>query len=217
MRIIREAKYFDRGVTMSKEFKWRWLFFFGGLLVLSLGVTMTIKGKVFGTAPWDVLHIGLFKQFGLSIGTWSMMIGLLIIVATSLYLRKLPRIATFFNMIGIGLFIDCFNWLLPNTSNNLFELLYFIAGFFIMSIGVGLYIAADLGAGPRDTIMMIMASKGIPVRISRMIMEVFAAVLGYLLHGPVGVGTVVLALGSGYIIQPSLFYFKGVLTRILQS
>ena len=85
-----------------------------------------------------------------------------------------------------------------------------------MSVGVGLYISADLGAGPRDTIMMIMASKGIPVRISRMIMEIGAAFLGYLLHGPIGVGTVVLALGSGYIIQPALFYFRHKLTSILQ-
>lgn len=201
---------------MSKQFKWRWTFFLIGLLVMSFGVTLTIKGSIIGTGPWDVLHIGLFKQFGLSIGTWTILTGLFIIVATSLYLREWPRIGTWLNMALIGTFIDLFNWLLPETDVFILALIYFLAGFVVMSVGCGLYISAELGAGPRDSVMMIIVEKfGGSVRMARTIMEVVAATAGWLFGGPVGFGTVILALGTGYIIQPSLHYFRRKLHDII--
>ena len=200
---------------MSKKFKWQWGSYFVGLMIMSLGVTMTIKGNVIGTSPWDVLHIGLFKQFGLTIGTWSILIGAFIIFATSLYLKRIPKLATILNMLLIGSFIDFFNWLLPEATVFMFELTYFVAGFFVMSIGCALYISASLGEGPRDTVMMIIASKGYSVKTGRLVMEVFAASAGWLLGGPVGVGTIILALGTGYVIQPALFFFKRKLEEII--
>ncbi|MFL0580974.1 YitT family protein [Solibacillus silvestris] len=200
---------------MSKKFKWQWGSFFVGMMIMALGITMTIKGNVVGTAPWDVFHIGLYKQIGLTIGSWSILTGLTIIIGTSIYLKRIPKLATFLNMLFIGSFIDLFNWLLPETSIFVLELTYFTAGFFVMSIGCALYIAASLGEGPRDTIMMIIASKGYSVKTGRLVMEVFATGAGWLLGGPVGFGTVILALGTGYVIQPSLFYFKRKLEEII--
>ncbi|AMO84202.1 putative membrane protein [Solibacillus isronensis B3W22] len=200
---------------MSKKFKWQWGSFFVGMMIMALGITMTIKGNVVGTAPWDVFHIGLYKQIGLTIGSWSILTGLTIIIGTSIYLKRIPKLATFLNMLFIGSFIDLFNWLLPETSIFVLELTYFTAGFFVMSIGCALYIAASLGEGPRDTIMMIIASKGYSVKTGRLVMEVFATGAGWLLGGPVGFGTVILALGTGYVIQPSLFFFKRKLEEII--
>ena len=201
---------------MSKQFKWRWLFFLTGLLVMSFGVTMTIKGSIIGTGPWDVLHIGLFKQFGLSIGTWSILIGFFIIIATSIYLREWPRIGTWLNMALVGTFIDLFNWLLPETDSFAWAVVYFLVGFVVHGVGCGLYISAELGAGPRDSVMMIIVEKfGGSVRLARAIMEVSAATIGWLLGGPVGFGTVILALGTGYIIQPSLHHFRRKLHSII--
>lgn len=202
---------------LKKELMWRWTFYFTGILTMSLGITLTIKGKALGTSPWDVLHIGMFKQFGLSIGSWSILIGLLIIITTSIYLKKWPRLATWLNMLLIGLFIDIYNFILPNTNVFIGSFAYFVAGFFVMSIGCGLYISAGLGTGPRDTIMMIIASKGYSVRVGRMIMEIGAVTLGFLLGGPVGVGTIVLALGTGYVIQPSLQFFQKRLQRKIDN
>lgn len=203
---------------MSKQFKWRWAFFLGGLLVMALGITLTIKGRVVGTGPWDVLHIGLFKQFGLSIGTWSILTGLFIILATSLYLREWPRIGTWLNMLLVGTFIDLFNWLLPETDVFVGEFVYFFAGFVVLSVGCGLYISAELGAGPRDSVMMIIVEKfGGSVRMARTILEVIAAAAGWLLGGPVGLGTVILALGTGYLIQPSLHYFRRKLHELIEA
>lgn len=200
---------------MSKKFKWQWGSFFVGMMIMALGITMTIKGNVVGTAPWDVFHIGLYKQIGLTIGSWSILTGLTIIIGTSIYLKRIPKLATFLNMLFIGSFIDLFNWLLPETGIFILELTYFTAGFFVMSIGCALYIAASLGEGPRDTIMMIIASKGYSVKTGRLVMEVFATGAGWLLGGPVGFGTVILALGTGYVIQPSLFFFKRKLEEII--
>lgn len=200
---------------MSRKLSWQWGTFFVGLMTMSLGITMTIKGNLLGTSPWDVFHIGLFKQFGLTIGSWSILTGLIIVVSTSIYLKRMPKLATILNMLLIGSFIDVFNWLLPNTEVLGWIIAYFTLGFFVLSIGCALYIAASLGEGPRDSIMMIIASKGYSVKTGRMIMEVFAASVGWLLGGPVGIGTVILALGTGYVIQPSLFYFKGKLEQII--
>ncbi|MEK4228253.1 YczE/YyaS/YitT family protein [Solibacillus sp. FSL H8-0538] len=204
---------------MRKSFLWQWAFFLVGLMVMALGITLTIKGKAIGTSPWDVLHIGLYKQVGLTIGSWSILTGLFIIVTTSIFLKQWPRLATWLNMLLIGSFIDFFNWLLPNTTVIAFELAYFIAGFFVMSMGCALYISANLGAGPRDTVMMIIAEKfGGSVRLGRTVMEVFAALSGWLLGGPVGVGTVILALGTGYVIQWALPKFQEALQkRMIES
>ena len=188
---------------------WRWGFFFVGLMVMSFGITLVIKGKALGTSPWDVLHIGLFKQFGLTIGSWSILTGLIIIVTTSLILRQWPKFATWLNMILIGSFIDVFNALLPNPETFLWTLISFVSGFFVLSIGCALYISANVGTGPRDTIMMILVEKlGFSVRNGRMAMEGCAFALGWLLGGPVGIGTIVLAFGTGYVIQPALAFFK---------
>lgn len=200
---------------MQKKLRWQWGTFFVGLITMSLGITLTIKGNALGTSPWDVFHIGLFKQFGLTIGSWSIITGLFIVVTTSIYLKRIPKLATILNMLLIGTFIDIFNWLLPDTDVFMFAVLYFIAGFFVLSGGCAMYIAASLGEGPRDTVMMIIASKGYSVKTGRMVMEVFAAGFGWLLGGPVGVGTIILALGTGYVIQPSLFYFKRKLEAII--
>lgn len=200
---------------MRKKLRWQWGTFFVGLITMSLGITLTIKGNALGTSPWDVFHIGLFKQFGLTIGSWSIITGLFIVVTTSIYLKRIPKLATILNMLLIGTFIDIFNWLLPDTDVFMFAVIYFIAGFFVLSVGCAMYIAASLGEGPRDTVMMIIASKGYSVKTGRMVMEVFAAGFGWLLGGPVGIGTIILALGTGYVIQPSLFYFKRKLEAII--
>lgn len=199
---------------MSKVKSWRWAFFIGGLMVMSLGISMSIKGRILGTSPWDVLHIGLFKNFGLTIGTWSILTGLFIIVTTSIILREMPKIGTWLNMLLIGMFIDIFNWLLPSTTNYGLQVTYFIVGLFVLSFGCGMYIAPNMGAGPRDTLMMLIVERfGGTIKTARMGMEIIVTMVGWLLGGPVGVGTIIIALVSGYIVQYSLPYCRKILIK----
>ena len=201
---------------MRKVIGWRWTFFIVGMIIMSLGITMSIKGKVIGTSPWDVLHVGLFQNFGLTIGTWSIITGLLIITSTSLVLKEWPKMGTWLNMLLIGLFIDVFNWLLPATDVYVLQIAYFVVGVLILSFGCGMYIAPNMGAGPRDTLMMILVEKfGGTIKSARMGIEVLVTILGGLLGGPVGVGTVVIALTSGYIVQYSLPYCRKVLMKCI--
>ncbi len=199
---------------MRRELKWKWLFFFVGIAIMSLGISMVIEGKGLGVSPWDVLHIGLYKQLGLSIGSWTIFTGLFIVAAASIYLKQCPKIATWLNMLLCGIFVDGFNWLLPDTDILFFEVLYFILGIVVLCVGCAMYIAPNLGAGPRDTLMILIVEKfGGSIRRARFIMETFAAVLGWLLGGPVGAGTIIIAMFTGSIIQLALPVFQNLLEK----
>src|SRR5690625_6972884 len=84
-----------------REAMLRWSFFFGGLIILGLGVALTIKGQRFGVGSWDVFHIGLFKQLGLTIGTWSIIAGIVIVIISAIGMREFPKIGTFINMTTV--------------------------------------------------------------------------------------------------------------------
>lgn len=197
---------------MHKVTKWRWFFFLFGMVIMSLGITMTIKGQSFGVNSWDVFHIGLYKNLGLTIGTWSIITGLIIVVVTSLVLKSWPKIGTWVNMILIGSLIDFYNWLLPDTTMLIGQLAYFIGGLFILGFGCGMYIAPNIGAGPRDSLMILFVDKfSLSIKMSRAIIEIVVGLVGWWLGGPLGVGTVILALFTGYVIQYSLVYCRKLL------
>lgn len=201
---------------MKKDIGVRWIFFFTGLIILGLGVALTVKGSTFGVGSWDVLHIGLFKQLGLSIGMWSILMGVIVITIASIGLGEFPRIGTFANMISIGLFIDLFNWLIPDPNTILFQLIAFVLGAFLIATGSGIYISANLGAGPRDSLMLLIVKKAkISVAVSRTIMEVAVAILGFLLGGPLGIGTVFIAFAVGPIMQFTMKHTEIILEQSL--
>ena len=195
---------------------WRWAFFLFGLLVMALGVTMTIKGHRLGVGPWDVLHIGLFKKFGLTIGTWNVLAGLIIITTTAIILKRLPKIGTWLNLILIGAFIDMFNWLIPEIETLGAQTVIFMLGVVVMSYGAGIYVSPNVGAGPRDSLMLVIVDKfGISLRRARTIIEILAAIAGWLLGGPVGIGTVIVAIVIGQIVQYALPQSRALLMKII--
>ena len=192
----------------------RWLFFFVGLITMGLGIALTVKGQRFGVGSWDVLHIGLFKNFGLSIGLWSIIVGFVIIVTASLGLREFPRLGTFMNMIFIGIFIDFFNWILPDPHTFSVQFIDFILGIVLMGIGVGIYLSANLGSGPRDSLMLLAVKKfRCSITVARTVMEVVVAIVGFLLGGPIGIGTIIMAFALGPIIQASLRYNQKIVEK----
>lgn len=200
---------------MKKIFVWRWIFFLVGVIILSLGITMTIKGQRLGVGPWDVLHIGLTRNFGLTIGTWSIITGTTLIFVTSAVIKQWPKLGTWLNMILLGLFIDLFNWMLPEFNTLTSQAIIFTLGVVVMSYGVGIYVAPNVGAGPRDTLMLILVDKlGISVKKVRTMNEVIVAVVGWLLGGPVGIGTVIIALLIGQIVHYALPQCRKLLLRV---
>lgn len=197
---------------------WRWIFFIGGMIFMSLGISLTIKGRWLGIAPWDVLHVGLYQNFGLTIGTWGILTGFIIIIVTALFLKEWPRIGTWLNMLLIGLFIDLFNWLLPDVSSTAVQTIFFVLGVIVLSYGVGIYVSPNLGAGPRDSLMLLFVDKfGWSLRVVRTAIEAIVTLFGFLLGGPVGVGTIIIVLLSGQIIQFALPQCRKLLLKITRQ
>ena len=182
--------------------------------MLSFGITLTIKGQLFGVGSWDVLHIGLTKTVGLSIGSWSIILGLAILAFDMLITKKFPLPGTFIDMFLAGIFIDIFNYWLPDIDGFWMQLISYLTGLVLLGWGCGMYMVANLGIGPRDTLMLMMVHKlGWSVTRSRTTMEVTVVIIGFLLGGPIGIGTVFMAFGLGPIVQFALSYNEKLFMR----
>ncbi|MFC0522501.1 YitT family protein [Pontibacillus salicampi] len=183
----------------------RWAFFVIGLIILAFGIALTIKGKQLGIGPWDVFHVGLHKQLGLTVGTWSIIAGIVVVGFTSIITKTLPQIGTILNMVLIGVFIDIFSFLLPEPETLLSSIIIFAIGLVILAYGIGIYVAPELGAGPRDGLMLVIRDRtGWKVQWVRNGIEITVFLLGWLLGGPVGVGTVIIAFFLGSLVGYTL-------------
>lgn len=180
----------------------RVIFLFWGLFLFGLGIVMTIKSNL-GTAPWDALHLGLINYIPFTLGQVSQITGILIILL-SLCLGMKPGWGTVANMYFIGLFIDFFmgtNWI-PVPTHWLSQIGLLLAGIWIIGWASFFYLSAALGAGPRDSFMVGSIDKtGWPVWKVRTVIESSVAIIGYLLGGSIGIGTIIIAFTLGPSIQ----------------
>ncbi|TXC89551.1 YitT family protein [Metabacillus litoralis] len=203
---------------MRKKWFLRWSFFIFGILVLALGISLTIKGEQLGIGPWDVFHYGLFIQMGLTIGSWSIIIGFLLLFISSIVNKAWPKVGAFINMLFLGIFIDFFNWILPTIESLTGAILAFIIGVLFVGLGIGLYVSADFGAGPRDSIMLVIVDKtGWSIQWVRNGIEVLVFVLGWMLGGPVGIGTLIIAFGLGPIVGFSIPQCKRLINFYMEK
>lgn len=180
----------------------RLAFLLWGLFLFGLGIVMTIKSNL-GTAPWDALHLGLIHYLPLTLGQVSQLTGVLVIII-SYFLGMKPGWGTIANMYFIGIFIDVImdsKWI-PDPTHWLFQIGLLLAGILVIGWGSFFYLSAALGAGPRDSFMVgAIAKTGWPVWKVRTIIESSVAILGYFLGGPIGIGTIIIALTLGPSIQ----------------
>ena len=201
---------------MSRSFVKRCLFYFVGLIILSIGIAMQVKGFLMGLSPWDVLHFGLWQSLGLTFGSWSVIIGIIIVISTSLILRAFPKGVVYVNLVTIGAFIDFFVWLLPDVESWPAQAVFFTAGVFIAAFGSAFYMTPNLGAGPRDSLMMVLVMKfNLRMSRARFLMELVVAVAGLILGGPVFIGTVLIVLFYGKIIEMFFPYTRELLVRFI--
>ncbi len=191
---------FDKTV-MKKRFL-RYLALFVGLFVVGNGIVFTINANL-GVNPWDVLHIGIANQTGISIGRVIQVVGL-ILVAVSYFFKVKIYIGTVLNMIFLGFFVDLvIEWgYVPQPDLIWQRIILYITGVVVFGFGVAVYISANLGAGPRDSLMLAL-TKASAYRIGtiRTVMEITAAGLGFILGGPLGIGTVIFALTIGFFME----------------
>ncbi len=194
------------------------IIFFSGLYLVANGIVFTIQANL-GVNPWDVLHIGLSGKTGLSIGRIIQIVGFLL-VGLSFLLKVKPSIGTLLNMIFLGLFVDIVFYLdyLPSPDLLWLRSILFVSGVALFGFGCAIYISANLGAGPRDSLMLALG-KIIPYRLGtvRTFMEVTAALIGYLLGGPLGLGTVIFALTVGIFMDVGFTVIRLLKTLFYRS
>lgn len=174
-----------------------------GLTGFGLSLAMLLRSGL-GGAPWDVLHAALAERAGLSVGTLSITVSFVVLLAW-IPLREQPGIGTFANAIWVGLSIDLGMALLPPATGLLPAVVLMVAGVVINGVSAAVYIGAQLGPGARDGLMTGLGRVlGRPVGPVRIGLEVLVLAAGWALGGPLGVGTVLYALGLGPVIQLAL-------------
>lgn len=180
-----------------------------GLFLYALGIVVSMKANL-GFAPWEVFHYGLGKTIGLTIGTVSILVGLIICLC-AVWMGEKIGLGTILNMILIGVFMDLLLMLsfIPEVNGLIMGIIMMITGLFIISFGSYFYIASGFGAGPRDSLMVALQRKtGLPVGLCRGFLEGTVVLIGWLLGGPVGLGTVLAAFGIGFCIQTVFVIMK---------
>lgn len=173
------------------------------LFVNGFGLYLTIRANI-GAAPWDVLNLGISKTFGILYGTASIAVSVSILLIDIL-LKEPIGIAMFIDAIVVGKSVDFFNWIdpIPPCSSLLTGIPLLIAGLFVLAYTQYTYMIASLGCGPRDTLMVGLAKRvrRIPIGVVSIAILGTATLVGWLLGGPVGIGTILCAFGAGPIMQ----------------
>jgi uncharacterized membrane protein YczE len=155
-----------------------------------------LLGARLGASPWDVFHQGLALRTGIPVGTWSIIVGALVLLLW-IPLRQRPGIGTLCNVVAIGAGINLTLPLMPQHPNLGVQVALMLGGTFLNGVATGAYIGAGLGPGPRDGLMTGYAARGHSIRVVRTVMEISVVLAGWLLGGTVGAGTLVYALAIG--------------------
>lgn len=181
---------------------------FLGYFVCATGMIMTINANL-GFLPWDVLHQGIGNITGLTMGRANMSLGLIIVIIDIILGEKIGW-GTVLNMVFVGIFMDfiMINELVPVFNSFLPSLIMMLLGVLVLGYGCFIYVGVGFGAGPRDALMVGLTKKtGKSVRFVKNSVELLVLIVGYILGGSVGVGTVILSFAGGYAFQ---FAFKTV-------
>ena len=174
----------------------------GGLALFGIGVALQKEGGM-GLAPWDVFHEGLSYVLGWQFGRALVLTSFLVLLLW-IPLRQRPGIGTLLNAIEIGVVADLAIAILPQPDSLWVRIPFMLIGVVLVGIGSGLYIGAGLGPGPRDGLMTGLAARGMKVSHARTSVELSVLLLGWILGGSVGVGTLVFALSIGPIVARTI-------------
>ena len=175
-----------------------------GLTLFGLGEGLLIVSAS-GASPWSVLAQGLYLNFGFSVGTITIFISFIVLLLW-FPLNQKPGIGTILNALIIGLMIDVCIRYVQAPENYIYQIL--LGAFAVLTVGIGggIYLVANLGAGPRDGLMIGLQKKtNLPIALVRAALEITVMSIGWYLGGTVGVGTLLFAFGIGPCVALGLF------------
>jgi uncharacterized membrane protein YczE len=170
-----------------------------GLFLYGVALGLMVRGGI-GVAPWDVLALGISGQAGIGYGVVTVLVSVLVLLLW-IPLRQRVGLGTLLNALLVGPSADVALFVIPAPPSIWVGAPMFVAGLLLLAFATGLYIAADFGPGPRDGLMTgLVARTGRPVWLVRTLIEGSVLLIGFLLGGPVGVGTVLFAFGVGPLV-----------------
>jgi uncharacterized membrane protein YczE len=195
---MRKGELGERGRVLLE-----WLQIAAGLLVFSLGVHFTIHANI-GLAPWDCLGMGIAAHTPLNYGL-SMTLIAVTVLAVDLLLREKIGCGTIIDALLTGNFVQLFNDLDPLPENHRLVpgILFMLLGFVLMAIGMWIYMLAQQGCGPRDSLLVALGKRmpRIPIGFVEVLLWAVVLLAGWLLGGPVGIGTLLSTFGAGAVMQ----------------
>jgi uncharacterized membrane protein YczE len=179
-----------------------------GLFLCAWGIVLFLESEL-GLPPWDVLHQGIAEQAGISFGLANVLVSITVLAAAWV-LRASIGLGTLMNATLIGTFVIALSALEPVAALSDESLGVRIsllpAALICFGVGSAFYIAAGMGAGPRDSLMLVTSLRGgIRIATARVIIELLALAVGFALGGTVGIGTLVFALGIGPAVELSFW------------
>ncbi len=176
---------------------------FVGLALYGVSLAFVLRAGL-GLAPWDVLHQGLARITGTTVGQMVIAISFVVLLLW-IPLRERPGFGTFANAILVGVSVDLTMLVLDDAHGWVWRIVLLLAGVLLNGLATALYIGASMGPGPRDGLMTgLVRRTGRSVRLVRTMIEVAVLVVGYLLGGTVGVGTLLYAFAIGPIAHALL-------------
>ncbi|QDP41030.1 YczE/YyaS/YitT family protein [Radiobacillus deserti] len=175
-----------------------------GIAILTLGITLCIQSRL-GTSPFDALLVGLYRTVGLTVGTWEVAVGFVMIIMNAILIRKRPEylalVTSFVTGIGIDTWLWFFrDWLVP--SSFLEQFICLLLGIICTGLGVATYLQSKLAPIPLDRSMLVVSElTGWSFVYSRGMISIVLVTLAFFLNGPIGLGTIMNALFTGLMIK----------------
>ncbi len=177
-----------------------------GLIGYGFGNAFQVQSGL-GLSPWDVFHQGIARRVHVSLGLVVIVVGALVLLAW-IPLRQRPGLGTISNVVVLGVALDAGLAVLPVQHAMAARIAFLVLGVLLTGAATGLYIAAHFGPGPRDGLMTGLARRtGRSIRLCRTAIELTVLVIGWLLGGTAGIGTVIFAVSIGPLAQISLRVF----------
>lgn len=194
----------------------KYVFYVVGILILTLGISLTIQSKL-GTSPFDALLVGLSKNVGLTVGSWEIILALLLIGSNSLLARKRPEILGLVTALITGIGIDMWLFLLHDiVSPDLWfsQSVCFTTGLVVVGLGTATYLHTNFAPIPVDRLTLIIKElTRKTVFFSRTLIYILFLMLAFIFNGPIGVGTLLTVCLGGYILH----FFMPITGRILDN
>ena len=188
---------------MKHRIIFEWARIIAGLFVFAFGVHLTIFANI-GLAPWDCLGMGISYHTPLNYGL-SMTVMAVVILGIDLLLKERIGYGTIIDALLTGNFVQLFNSVnpFPLNSNLWTGILIMLAGFVFMALGMAVYMKSEQGCGPRDALLVGLGKRmpKIPIGIVEIMLWAVVLLAGWLLGGPVGIGTVISTFGAGLVMQ----------------